>query len=386
MASVKGYPFLPADEGKAASQFEQKILEMRDKTFLQIIFVERRRGIQVKKFKYIRVADYLPWIEILGIFYFQLSLDAFLVATGEQTLIEEGIYKLVAVVGSFRAALRFYNQSADIPIGIDHRRIDSNGGGVARLDYLRADFIEYVLFKRQCYYCFQKRQSISDSISVCLLVLMFGVEGGVYFTAAVGHEGLGVKAPLIGEIGLVDRDMYSGRRHVVGVSGHGLESAFDGYGNNRETELSRKQEGAALEWAHLAVVGACSLRENHERHIAAEGFLRVGDCLLDAVDIAVVHKDVADSLAGLTYKEYLLQRLLHEPFEGVVQIAVDGPDIERALMIGHKHVGLTAVDILASGHFHPHEPEQTDTAGPEPGRVVARPALTAEGCGSKAGQ
>lgn len=103
MASVKGYPFLPADEGKAASQFEQKILEMRDKTFLQIIFVERRRGFQVKKFKYIRVADYLPWVEILGIFYFQLSLDAFLVATGEQTLIEEGIYKLVAVVGSFRA-------------------------------------------------------------------------------------------------------------------------------------------------------------------------------------------------------------------------------------------------------------------------------------------
>ena len=68
-----------------------------------------------------------------------------------------------------------------------------------------------------------------------------------------------------------------------------------------------------------------------------------GNCSSSFVDEYLVRL-----LTGIAHERNLTQLVLHHPLEITVQMAVDEENVERSLMVGHKHIALGFLQMFAT--------------------------------------
>ncbi len=146
----------------------------------------------------------------------------------------------------------------------------------------------------------------------------------------------------------MDSERDSPRSSVVGSAGHAPERPVNRNRHYRQAVFSRQHEGASLERDHASVECATPFGENYERHATLQGLLRFLDSGAYPCHRRIIDHHMPCTPTGLADEENLLQLLLHQPLEVVIQIAVDAPDVESALMIGHKDIARVRVDIFPS--------------------------------------
>ena len=69
------------------------------------------------------------------------------------------------------------------------------------------------------------------------------------------------------------------------------------------------------------------------------------------------------------------QLVLHHPFEIAVQESIDEENVESSLVVGHKHIALSGLEVFTSFHFYGQEEQSDDTARPVAAGVIA-PEMT----------
>ena len=117
------------------------------------------------------------------------------------------------------------------------------------------------------------------------LPLVTGREVSLNLLAALCHQSFCVESPFTGIDRFVDGKGDCARSDVISETGHTAETAVDSDGHHREFEFGGQHESAAFEGNHLTIPRATALREDHKRHSTAEFSLRVGNCLLDGVNV-----------------------------------------------------------------------------------------------------
>ena len=183
---------------------------------------------------------------------------------------------------------------------------------------------------------------------------------------------------ILGTLGLRGNGLVYGeaqrmpyRPPAVAHTGHHIERAVDGEGADGQLQLISQHEGSSSKLAHVPRKGACSLREDHQRHASlqnASRFLVSGAYLAGA---RLIYKDVMGSLAGYAHKGYVPYLLLHHPLEVAVKEAIDNEDIEDALMVGHKHIALTGGEILPTLYMYGQQEHPHDNPGPPLSGIIA---------------
>ena len=75
--------------------------------------------------------------------------------------------------------------------------------------------------------------------------------------------------------------------------------------------------------------------------------------------------DVSSLLAGAAHKDDIAQALAEHPAELMAEVAEEQEDVERSLMVGHKHIHGLGVDILTAADGDGAERQAADDAGPD---------------------
>ena len=171
-----------------------------------------------------------------------------------------------------------------------------------------------------------------------LRVFVFFRQCGVYGFAALGHKCAGVESSFSGEYGFMYRNVDCRRRYVVGVACHCLERAVYRDRHHREPEFGGKHKCSAFERNHLSVPRPAAFRENDHRHTVLQCLFRFFYSFFYAVYLGVVNKYVSCGLAGTANQRDVFEFLFHQPFEVMVEIAVDGPNVKGTLVVGHKDI------------------------------------------------
>ena len=105
---VQSKPFLAGDEGKAAAQFQEKLLEVINKGLLQITLVDMGIRLNLKEFHDIGILDDLLVLR-LGFSALNLRSDGRLVLAGQDPLVIHGVdlaLQLTHTPGRFGTLLR----------------------------------------------------------------------------------------------------------------------------------------------------------------------------------------------------------------------------------------------------------------------------------------
>ena len=186
-----------------------------------------------------------------------------------------------------------------------------------------------------------------------------------FYGLADGFDGL-VGVGILTE---VDRRAYVHMDRMAAYDpcalGHHIVATAERYGYDRQGEVECYLEGATLEAAERAVLGARSLGEDDGAYTIDQLLLYQLDTLYGCACVLTLNEDMSSGLAGDADEGYATQFGLHEPLEDDGQPAVDDPYVVHRLMVAHEDVGLTGLDILESGDRHGQEHESAHAARPE---------------------
>ena len=81
------YSFLTSNESKAITQLQQKLLQVCNKSLLQVFFIIRSLTFQTKEFQNHRIFYYLLWL-LRYSFFTSYSQHAFLIITQQEAFIQ----------------------------------------------------------------------------------------------------------------------------------------------------------------------------------------------------------------------------------------------------------------------------------------------------------
>src|SRR3712207_5514686 len=120
----------------------------------------------------------------------------------------------------------------------------------------------------------------------------------------------------------------------------------------------------------MAGKGTCSLGKHHERHAFLQRLasLVVGGAYLRRATL--VDKDMMCRLAGHAYERYTAQSFLHHPFEVSVQKTIDEENVERPLVVCHKHIRLSFVQMFAPNNRYWQQTQPHCEPRPPLARIV----------------
>lgn len=168
----------------------------------------------------------------------------------------------------------------------------------------------------------------------------------------------------------VDGEFEVARIHLELAPRHRFVSPFDGERNDGKSQLQRYLEPTALEVTHASALCASSFGEDDDGGATLKVLFRLLHCLLDGGWLFVIHENLTRNRPSASNKGHVAKSLFHDPTKGVVQESVDEEDVEGALVVSHKDVGLLGVDIFASTHRDAMKREEAGESPPNAPRVV----------------
>ena len=115
-----------------------------------------------------------------------------------------------------------------------------------------------------------------------------------------------------------------------------------------------------------------TFREHHYTTIASLQDMTC--CLIGGTYLtgtSLVDKNLVRLFAGIAYKRYLLQLVLHHPLEIATQETIDEEDVESALMVGNKDVRLIGLKMFATLNRDRQKECTRNGTGPPSSRIVA---------------
>lgn len=157
-----------------------------------------------------------------------------------------------------------------------------------------------------------------------------------------------------GDNGLVYNDAQGMVVHKIETlhAGENFETAINRDGDNGQLKGIGQLERSTTEDTHVARKGSGSFGKHTERCTSRECLLGIAHRLHDGMPRGFVHENEARFPAGIAHQGDAAKTLLHHPFELMWQETVDAENIERSLMVGHKHIALPTVHTLQTFHMH----------------------------------
>ena len=152
---------------------------------------------------------------------------------------------------------------------------------------------------------------------------------------------------------------------------HDIKRTIYRNGHHVELKVVCKHERATLKHSHVTRKRARSLRKHDQRHAILQCSMGLIVGLANLRRASFVNENVVCSLTSLAHKGHITQLTLHHPLEIAVQITINQEDVKRSLVVCHKDIRPSFLQVFASFHLHWQQKHSDNQSSPPLSRVIA---------------